>query len=94
MTTETVTRTNNPAALALVIGGGISALVGVILWITGANAIGHDQLVADYGKALNGLDATSPAIDADQAMIWWGIALVALGVLMALSWLIIRAARR
>lgn len=85
--------------LTLVVGGVISAVIGAILWISGSNLLGHDQLVADYGRAI-GLDkgvdlaGTSPAISADQAMIWWGIALVILGVLMVLATVIIRAARR
>jgi hypothetical protein len=98
MTTATITRTNTPAAMTLVIGGAVSAVLGVILWVVGASQIGNDQQAADYLHAIgqdNGvsLAATSPALSADQALIAWGIALVVLGVLAVLSWVIIKAAR-
>ena len=85
--------------IGLLVGGVISAVVGAILWISGSNMLSHDQDVADYGRAIgldNGVDlaATSPQISADQTMIYCGIALVALGVLMILATVIIRAARR
>jgi hypothetical protein len=89
----------NPALLAITIIGPLLAITGVILWTIGANLIKHDQMVADYEHAF-GLDAgvniaaTSPQIDADQAMIWWGIALLALGVLLIVARLIIAAVRR
>jgi hypothetical protein len=101
MTTATVTRTTNPATLVLVIGGVVSAIVGAILWITGANTLGQDQLTDGYMRSISADNnggaiqlTNSTAITADQTMIWWGVALVILGVLMILSWVIIRAARR
>jgi asparagine N-glycosylation enzyme membrane subunit Stt3 len=92
MTTATITRTN-PAARLLVIGGALSALVGAILWTTGANQSVNDQEVADLTRDV-GVTAVPAAVAADQMMIWWGIALVILSVLMVLAWVIIRAARR
>lgn len=91
--------TRNPAGIALLVGGAIAILVGAILWIVGANQLKQDTLVGGYTRALgldNGLnlDANTPAMAADQAMIWWGIALVILGVLLVVARLVIAAARR
>jgi hypothetical protein len=93
MTTETVTR-RNPAAIALLVTGILLAVIGAILWIAGGNLLGHDQMVADYTHAFgldNGVNipATSPAIDSDTALVWWGIALVAFGAFMVFVRLVI-----
>lgn len=87
----------NPAGLALIVVGLLSGVLGAILWIVGANQLGHDKLVGEYTRAIgldNGLDlsASSPAIDADNALIWWGIALVILGVVLLVARLVIAAA--
>ena len=89
----------NPALLAITAIGPLLAVTGVILWVIGANLLKHDQMVADFTHAIgldNGVDfaATSPQVDADQAMVSWGIALLALGVLLLVSRLIITAVRR
>lgn len=91
--------TRNPAAIALVAFGGLFVVLGATLWIVGANLLKHDQMVADYTRAF-GLDAgvdlaaTSPQIDADQALIWWGIAILILGVILVVARVVIAAARR
>jgi hypothetical protein len=98
MTTETVT-TRNPAAIALLVGGILLAVLGVILWTTGGNLLGHDQMVADYTHAIfldNGVNmpASSSAVDADNALIGWGIAVLILGVVLVVARVIIAAVRR
>jgi hypothetical protein len=98
MTTATVT-TRNPAAIALLVTGILLAVTGAILWIAGGNLLPHDQMVADYTHAFgldNGVNipATSPAIDVDNALIGWGIAVLILGVVLVVARLIIAAARR
>lgn len=88
----------NPAGLALTLVGLISAVVGAILWGTGAHQLASDQLGADYARAIgldNGLlmPTDTSATDADTALIWWGVGLLILGVLLLVARLIIAAAR-
>jgi hypothetical protein len=90
--------TANPALLAITITGLLLALLGLVLWVTGGNLLGKDQMTADYAHAL-GLDsgvniaATSPQIEADHGLIGWGIALLVLGVLLLVVRLTIAAVR-
>lgn len=74
-------------------------VVGAILWIVGGSQLGQDQSASAYAQALeldNGLSAqaSTPQVDLDTALIWWGIAVLVLGVLLVLARLIIAASRR
>ncbi|SEH57418.1 hypothetical protein SAMN04515692_101304 [Leifsonia sp. CL147] len=89
---------SNPAGLALIVLGAVAVVLGGILWGVGGNQLKHDQDVTDLTHAIgldNGINlpATSSAVDADNAMIWWGIALVILGVLLLVARLVIAAAQ-
>lgn len=87
----------NPAGIALIVVGLLAAVVGAILWGVGAHQAASDRLSAEFGRAVgldNGLNMPieTSAVDADNALIWWGIALVILGVLMLVARLVIAAA--
>jgi hypothetical protein len=99
MTTDTLPSQRNWAGIALLAFGGVGIVLGAILWIAGANLLKQDTLSGQYLHAIgldNGteLSAHTPAMDADQALIWSGMAILVLGVLLLVAWLIIAAARR
>lgn len=86
-------RTSNPAFVALIAGGALAALIGLVVWILSAQALERRQLVAEFVAAGTGVELGGDAIAQAQLGVWIGIALLILGVLMLLAALIIRAAR-
>lgn len=78
--------------------GGLAVVVGAIMWGVGVHQAASDQLGSEYARAIgldNGLNMPidTSAVDADNVLIWWGIALVILGVLMLVARLVIAAAK-
>jgi hypothetical protein len=84
----------NSAAKALPIIGVLAAILGGVLWATGASQLAHDKLVNEFGATLSGGLFSSGNTDGDQALIWWGIALVVLGAVMLVARFIIAAAQK
>lgn len=78
--------------------GLLAVVAGAIMWGVGVHQAASDQLGAEFAHAIgqdNGLNMPldTSSVDADNVLIWWGIALVVLGVLMLVARLVIAAAK-
>lgn len=83
----------NPAQKTLAGIGAAGLLLGIILWIWGANQLNNNQRINAFAETLVGGYATRD-LGGDWALIIAGIALVVIGVVALLAIAIIRAAQR
>lgn len=89
---ETQVDQKNSAKLALPIVGGVTALVGVILWIVGGNQLAHDTNVNSFSTAMGGFATGNTS--GDQVMIFAGLALLAVGAILLIARWVIAAAQK
>jgi len=83
----------NPAFMALVVIGAVAVAVGAITCALGAYSVQRAERVQQYATALAGFPVGADGVAQAQLWVWVGVALIAVGIVMLVASLIIRAAR-